>query len=89
MARKKEKDIGSIIAAARKLRADMNSVARDMRDITKNMVLSIIKGSKRRGRPPKLRRARPSKALKGRRQKRKRGRPPKAKKVKPPVEEKV
>ncbi|MGQ9514768.1 MAG: hypothetical protein ACUVTL_06940 [Thermoproteota archaeon] len=82
MPRKKEKDIGSIIAAARKLREDMDAVASDMKEITRDLVLSILgKGSKRRGRPPK--RGRPPVARRVRTPRRKRGRPPKVKKGKP------
>jgi hypothetical protein len=81
MPRKKEKDIGSIIVTAKKLREDIDAVESDIREITRNLVLSILgKGGKRRGRPPK--RGRPP-AARGVTSVRKRGRPPKIKKAKP------
>jgi len=71
MPRKKKGDLGEIVARAQQLRADIDTLAADMREITHRLVLSVLTKepkAKRRGRPLKAR---------------KKGRPSKARKVKP------
>jgi len=73
MPRGKKKDLGEIVARAQQLRADINALREDMREITHRLVLSVLtRETMKKGKHQKVkRRRRPPKA-------RKRGRPPKA-----------